>query len=194
MTSVLQATESGKDAAMTTFDLPEALGFASDLDAGMDRCDNNEGPESPTLDDVLQTYAQLCREFCDQIRQWGDAVFSGRSEFDTEVERVLKEGGSRLYARASAILAYARQRAVMSSPPYESHLALHAALWDLDRLLKGWVTPKLAVGPSAKRWRHPEQAATEEGRRRVASLPPLPADWQPHDPQLRALYRKMRPS
>jgi hypothetical protein len=85
---------------------------------------------------------------------------------------------------------YARQRAAMSSGPWDSHVALHAGLWDLDRLLKGWVTPKLAVGPSAKRWRYPDQAATEEGRRRVASLPPLPADWQPVDPRLRAPDRK----
>ena len=71
-------------------------------------------------------------------------------------------------------------------PPFTSHVALHAALWDLQRLLKGWVSPKLAVGPAAKRWRYPEQAATEEGQRRVASLPPLPANWEPDDPQLRA--------
>ncbi len=179
---------------MTTFDLPEAHGFAADLAAGMDRCDTDEGTECPTLDDVLQTYAQLCREFCDQIRRWGDAVFSGRSHFDPEVERLFKEEGSRLYARALEKSNDARQRAAMSCVPAESHVALDAALWELERLLNGWVTPQLAVGPSAKRWRYPEQAATEEGRRRVESLPPLAADWEPHDPQLRALYRKMRSS
>ena len=44
-----------------------------------------------------------------------------------------------------------RQR--VEGPCYilEGRQTLQSALWDLDRLLRGWVTPKLAVGPSARR-------------------------------------------
>ena len=180
---------------MSTIDLAEVQVFAADLNSGMDRCDYGEGSGCSTLDDTLEFYAQLCREFCDQIQQWADAVFSGRSQFDPEVERVLREEGSRLYARALDISRYGRQMAAKSSSRYESHVVLHEALLDLDRLLKGWVTPKLAVGPSAKQWRYPvDPSVIEEGRQRIAELPPWPADWEPHAPRLRALYRKMRSS
>ena len=180
---------------MTTFDLAEVQVFAADLNTGMDRCDSGEGTGCSTLDDTLAFYAQLCRDFCGQIQRWADAVFSGRSKFDAEVERVLRAEGSRLYARALDISRYGRQMAAKSSLPRESHVALHEALLDLDRLLKGWVTPRLAVGPSAKQWRYPvDPSVIEEGRQRIAELPPLPADWEPHDPRLRALYRKMRSS
>ncbi len=110
---------------MTTFDLAEVQGFAADLNTGMDRCGNGEGMGHFTLDEILESYAQICRDFCDQIRRWADAVFTGRSKFDPEVERILREEGSRLYNRALEILEVGRQRAALSSPPYESPVALH---------------------------------------------------------------------
>ena len=61
----------------------------------------------------------------------------------------------------------------------ENLAALEAALGDLDRLLMGWVTPRLVVGPSARRRFMPHQAATEEELQRVASLT---ANRQPDDP------------
>jgi len=155
---------------MTTFDLAEVRGFAADLDVGMDRCDNGDGTECATLDAALHRCAELCREFCDQVRRWGDAVFSGRIAFDPEVERVLKEEGQRLYARALEISNVGR---IAGSSPgtVQGNLSLHAALCDLDRLRKGWVTPQRAVGPAARQWLIPGSAATEEGVTRVALLP-----------------------
>jgi hypothetical protein len=69
---------------------------------------------------------------------------------------------------------------------------LQAAFSELDRLLNRWVTPKLAVGPSATRWKYPYQAATEEEIRQVAALPPLPADWEPIDLDQRERFRGQR--
>jgi hypothetical protein len=176
---------------MMTFDLAEVRGFAADLDLGMDQCDNGDGTGCATLDAALRSCADLCREFCDQVRRWGDAVFSGRVAFDPEVERVLKEEGQRLYARALEISNDGRM-AGSSPESVEGNQSLQAALWDLDRLLKGWVTPQRAVGPAARQWLIPGSAATEEGRQRVASLPPLPENWQPSDPRLQAMYLKAR--
>ena len=76
----------------------------------------------------------------------------------------------------------------------EGQTVLGAAIGNLDRLLSGWVTPKLAVGPAARLELIPDYKATEEGRQRVASLPPLPADWQPDDQERQALYRELRSS
>ncbi len=154
---------------MITFDLAEVSNFTADIDARMDR----------TLDGTLRHYAELCHEFRDGIRRWGRAVFSGRVEFNPDVERVWLKDGRRLYSRAKDIYA----SGLKSTGPRESLenlAALETALGDLDRLLTGWVTPRLAVGPSARRRLKPDQAATEEELQRVASLN---ANRRPDDPQ-----------
>jgi hypothetical protein len=178
---------------MTTFDLAGVHEFTADIGTRMDRCDDGEGAECATLDHVLRHYAQLSCEFIEGVRRWGDAVFSGRAKFDPEVERVWKEEGWRLHARAMELLGRG-QGTAGSGSILEGRQALQSALWDLDRLLRGWVAPKLAVGPSARRRLVPGQAATAEELRQVASLPPLPADWEPDEPGQRALFRKIRES
>ncbi len=178
---------------MTTCDLAEVCDVTADIRARMNLYENGEGSECAVSDADLRRYADLCREFRDQVEQWGDAVFSGRVEFDPEAERVWKEEGWRLHSRASEMW----NRGRMVEAPrrtLERQDALGAALEDLSELLNGWLTPKLSVGPAAKRWRYPDQAATEEGRRRVASLPPLPSDWQPSDPGQQESDRKLRTS
>jgi hypothetical protein len=144
---------------MITSDLSEVSHFTADIDARMDR----------TLDDTLRHYAALCHEFRDGLRRWGRAVFAGRVEFKPEIEQVWLEDGRRIYSRAMAVhasgLKSAGPRATL-----ENLASLEAALDDLDRLLSGWVTPQLAVGPSARRRLMPDHAATEEEIRRVALL------------------------
>src|SRR5436189_5417802 len=94
---------SRKGEAMTTFDLAEVRGFAADLEARMDRCDNGEGTECANLDGTLRHYAVLCCEFCEQCREWGRAIFAGQSAFDPEVERLWIDEGVRLYGRAQEL-------------------------------------------------------------------------------------------
>ncbi len=165
---------------MTTFDLAEVRGFTADIHARMNRRDNGEGSECAALNADLRRCDELCREFCDQVRQWGLAVFSGRVDFDPEVEEVLKEDGRRLSSRAMELWRYSQAFETPCSN-LDEQVHLKDALWDLDRLINNWVTPKLAVGPSARRWMIPGSAATEEEIKRVASLPPLPVDWQSAD-------------
>jgi hypothetical protein len=178
---------------MTTFDLAEVRGFAADLDARMDRCDTGEGTECATLDAALRHYAELCREFRENVREWGREVFSGRVEFNPEVERAWQAEGWRLHGRAMDSWRRS-QKANGPSSNLDGRALLQSALWDLERLLKGWVTPKLAVGPAARQSQTLDPAAIEEVRRRVASLPPLPEDWEPDDPRQRAVYRESRTS
>lgn len=177
---------------MTTFDLTEVRGFAADLTARMDQCDNGEGMECATLDATLRHYADLCCQFCEGMRRWGREVFAGRVAFNPEVEGVWRAAGERLFNRAAEMLLYGHE-AEDSGPCYvlDGTAVLSAAFLDFGELLGGWVSPKLAVGVSA---RHEPlaPAEVEEGRRRLAALPPLPADWQPEDVRQRQVLRKLR--
>lgn len=83
---------------MPTFDLAEARGFAAELTARMDRCDNGEGMYCANLDSSLAQYANICVEFCEGARQWGRAIFAGHAAFAPEVERLWLDQGNRLYA------------------------------------------------------------------------------------------------
>jgi len=176
---------------MKTFDLVEVREFAANLAARSDRCDNGEGLECASLDDTLRHYAALCCEFCEGVRQWGRAVFAGRVAFDPQVERVLLEEGARLYSRAMDLLAYG-QKAEVPCYTLDGQAVLQAALLGLYQLLVGWVTPQLAVGPSARQGLPLDPVTAEEARRRIAALPPLPASWQPADPRQQRQYRKLR--
>jgi hypothetical protein len=58
----------------------------------------------------------------------------------------------------------------------DEHTDFQGAVRDLDRLLRPWVTPRLAVGPSARQGLKLDAGAAEEVRRRIAALPARPAD------------------
>jgi hypothetical protein len=176
---------------MTTFDLAEVRGFAADLDARMDRCDNGEGMECANVDDTLRHYAALCCEFRESVRQWGRAVFAGRVAFDPKVEQVWLDEGVRLYSRAVEMVAYG-QKAEVPCYLLDGQAVLQSALWNLYKLLKGWVSPKLAVGPSARQGLTLDPVAAAETRQRIESLPPLPANWEPADPRQQRQYKKLR--
>ncbi len=177
---------------MTAFDLAEVRGFTADLDARMTRCDNGEGMECANLDGTLRRYAELCWEFCEQVRKWGRAVFAGQVAFDPEVERLWRNEAIRYYARASELLVDGARAEAGPCYVLEGRAALGYAAWHLQRLLAGWVTPKLAVAPLARQRVALTSAAVEEVRQRVEALPPLPADWQPVDPGQRARFQKLR--
>lgn len=178
---------------MTTFDLAEVRGFAADLDDRMDRCDNGEGMVCARWEDALRHYANLCWEFREGVRKWGQAVFRGRVAFDAEVEKVLKGEGARLYARACEV-AVCAQRAEVPCYILDEQGALRAALWDLHRLLNPWVTPGLSVGPAARHDPVADPVTVEQARDRLRELPPLPAGWQPDGVRQRQILRRLRKS
>lgn len=163
---------------MTTFDLATVRGFAADLDSQLDRCDNGEGWGCSGLDAILRHYADSCRRLLLQVREWGQAVFTGREGFRPEVESEWKTRCERLHDRADA----KRREAVAKEGGcyfFDGYASLQAALGDLRQLLDGWVTPKLAAGPAARRTAPVAPAVVEEARRRADALPPLPTGWQP---------------
>ena len=76
----------------------------------------------------------------------------------------------------------------------EGQQELDSALLGLMRMLKGWTSPRLAVGPSARGALALDQSTAEEVHQRLAALPPLPADWKPDDPKQQAMYRLLKNS
>lgn len=176
---------------MQTFDLAEVRAFAAGLDARMQRCQNGEGMECANLDDTLQQYAILCREFCEQVRQWGRAIFTGEAAFDPKVERFWLNEGIRLYRQSSELWAYG-ERLQGECFVLEGGATLGSALWRLERLLSGWVTPQPAVAPLARLGAVKSPEDGSEAQRRIGELAPLPTDWQPTDARQRAMLRMLR--
>jgi hypothetical protein len=207
---------------MTTLSVSGVRSFTSNLIDRMDRYDISEPIESATpdaaspryddlattnqpsfgtsmaipivaLDAALLHFAEWCGEFRYEVRQWKQAVFTGREVYDHAFDSELRNAGSRLSARAHKILEFC-QRFTRTCDPLNGQSELQDALRDLDKLLKGWVTPKLAVGPGPRRWSMPDSDPTDETRQAIKSLPPLPADWEPDDPDQKAIYRELRNS
>jgi hypothetical protein len=183
--------ESRREGAMTTFDVAEVQSFATSLSDSMDRCDNGEGMECANLDSTLKRYAELCCDFCEQVREWGRAIFAGQVAFDPEVERIWLDEGHRLHRRAIGLWVCGHE-AQGRCFVLEAGAALGSALWRLEQLLNGWVTPKLAVSPLARQRLALSPAASEEVRKRIEALPPLPANWQPSDQSQRMQFRRLR--
>ena len=73
----------------------------------------------------------------------------------------------------------------------EGHALLQSALWQLYQLIKGWVAPKVAVGPSARMRGEIDAAATDDVQQQIDSMDPLHAGWEPDEPSQQALYRKL---
>ena len=176
---------------MPTFDLVEVQDFVAGLDARMSRGEDGEGTEHVSFDDALRHHADLCREFYDMVRRWGREVFAGRVAFDPEVERAWLTEGWQLHHRARELRDRGQSVGDSGSQP-GGREALQGALGDLHRLLSKWVTPKLSVGPSARLGFGANPPEADEIRRRIASLPPLPADWEPDDPEQRERFRRPR--
>lgn len=175
---------------MTTFDLADVRRFTADLDARMDRCDNGEGMDCANLDGTLRHYALACCEFCERVRQWGQAIFYGQAAYDPEVEKQWLERAVELHRRASDHWAYGQE---MQGECFimQNGAALGSALWRLERLLSTWVTPKRAIAPLARHGVAQTEAAKQEVQQRIDALPPLPANWKPHDPHRQPFFNKL---
>lgn len=171
-----------------TLDLPAVRRFAADLSEQLRRCDDGTERECLTLAGRIDRCGRLCRELREYIRNWSQAVFAGRVEFEQADEDVLKAEVGRLVAVAGAVAAggqamckFCRDYTDLPGLP-----ALTGHLADFDYLLRNWVSPRLAVGPAA-RVILPEDTARRM-RERLAGVPPLPTDWRPVDPKRLGLF------
>jgi hypothetical protein len=176
---------------MTTFDLAEVRSFVADLDAQAIRCQNGEGMECATLDQALSHQARLCTEFCERVRQWGREIFAGRLVLDPDVEMVWRTEGVRLHNLAAEMY-LSSQTAEVPCYALEGRDCLLRALWNLQQMLVEWVSPRPSVSPSARGAFALDASTVQAAQDRVASLSPMPADWEPGEPQQQRLYRMLR--
>lgn len=174
---------------MTTFDFTQVREFADGLNAKLDQCDHGEGNACATVEKSLELYAVCCCDFYRRVRQWHSDVFYGRVAFDPTTEQTWRAELERLYARALGLADVVRQ---LEPHCYklDEKCALESAVWYLSRLRDEWVTPQLAVGPSARRQLNPK--AAEDARQRLRSLAPLPKDWEPAYPDQKRLFHRVR--
>src|SRR6185437_9210284 len=156
---------------MPICDFNQVKDFATTVNAQLDRCENGEGADCSSIDATLTFCAQQCCTFVDAVRKWAQDVFAGRIAFDPAVEQLWKAELVQLFSRAQHLLSLGWQ----TDPSWyalEGKTRLESALWNLQKLLNEWVSPKLSVGPSA-RMKLPADAID---RQRIESLPPLSAD------------------
>ncbi|HEX4793707.1 MAG TPA: hypothetical protein VH370_07950 [Humisphaera sp.] len=172
---------------MTTFDFNQVRDFAAGVNAELDQCENGEGAQCRTIDATLSYCAERCGKFIEEVRKWGRDVFAGRVAFDPAAEQLWKAELSQLYLRAINLLTLGNQ-AEQSCFVLDGKRKLESSLWNVHQLLDGWVTPKLSVGPSARQ----KVVFTDADRRRIESLPSLPADWTPDDPHQAAQLRRFK--
>ena len=173
---------------MTTFDLAAVQSFVADLDARMTPvATTTTTPAPPDRDGMLRDHAALCHEFVEEIRAWGQAVFTGRIGFEEPVEVVFRAEGARLAARAATLQG---DMALTEDPILIEDFRENVAR--LNKFLDQWIRPQLAVSPGPRSWMHITPEMAETIRRRVAELPPLPADWLPDDPDQRARLLALR--
>ena len=171
---------------MTTFDLAEVSGYAAELEARRVRCDNGEGLECVNLDAELLHYTLLCQDFLASCHDWYRGVFSGRLRCEPAVERVWRESGRRLLDASRAKL---RRAEASESDCYVVYGRPRFAevTGELDCFVSNWVTPRLAVSPSARQKLDLSDAELAEVRRRLDAMPPAPAEV-PRDGTMQELF------
>jgi hypothetical protein len=179
----------GREVVMTTFELDEVRSFAANLDAQMDRCDNGEGIECATIDATLAHYTEVCRRFCCEVRLWARSVFTGRTQYQAEVEKAFTDAGFELFVRAKE-MSWHGERLIPECFEFSGGNDLKSVLWMMEALLDDWITPKLAVGPAARRPFDADSEVDERSKSAIDLLPPLPPDWEPTDQKLRVLFQK----
>ena len=153
---------------MIPFDLEEVQGFVADLDA---RPATDEGMDLARLDARLRKAATLCELATEEIRRWARGVFAGKIAFDPVDDKSLRESGGKLREQAESLARLAREAESSYGFVVEGSDALRIELDRLGRLLDGWVVPKLAVGPSARRSPTTDPDVLAEARRRIECLP-----------------------
>jgi hypothetical protein len=176
---------------MAPYTIEEARRFTGELEAKQSRCDNNEGNFCSTLDATLSTYADICCDFHEAVRNWASAIFRGDCAYEEAVERHFLFTGAKLLHAAAAILPYAI-RAENRCYQLEAKASLELAGNRLADLLDNWVTPEVAVGPSRRLAKSLTREQIESAKLKIAGLPPLAAEWQPYSESQRRLLRKIR--
>lgn len=178
-----QGISQGKEVRVTTYNAGDVRHFVSNLNDQFCQCQNGEGMECATLDTKLCHLTLLCSDFMEGLRNWGRDIFARRAEYDSSVEEAWLVGGRQLLRSARRIWGDAKAVEV-ECYVLESQELLVLAIFEMEQLLNHWVSPKPSVGPSARLGSNLSQSVVDEARRRIESLPLLPAEWRADGSQI----------
>ena len=175
---------------MVTFDSNQVQTYARSVHAKLDQCADGEGMICEGLDKKLTYFADRCWEFSQEIRHWANDIFAGRVGYDPVAEQFWIAELQRLLERAEKEWVSGAQ-AETDCFLLDGRAKLGAALWTLSELMNPWVSPRLAVGPAARR-KLSIDTSSDEFKSRIASLKPRPKDWMPRDKEQAARYKAIR--
>ena len=161
-------------------DLPAVRVFAAELRDRIRHRENGNGSMHGDSGRDACYYVQACDDFHAFAGGWAKAVFSGRVAFEREAEDLLKGEAEHLLREATGAAALARGTDAVSE--------LEDRIARLARLLEKWVSPRLAVGPSARVIL--SDASAKQIRERLDTLAPLPADWRPTGPEQLKIFEQ----
>ena len=175
---------------LTTFDLPSVQQFATHRDLRRSQR-HEEGSCCIDLDELLGRHVTTCEELRGSVDHWAREVFAGRIAFDPEVERVFKDELQRTLSEARPLAEHGR--AVETDCfSLEQLAALEDCVAHFTFLLTNWISPQRSTAPAPRV--SLGEAIDQQIRERIATLPPLPTDWQPKDcRQARLFGRRSTP-
>lgn len=177
--------------ATVTCDYAEVKEKTDKLSAELDECEGGESLYCYNLDKTLTCSADKYFKFAHDVRQWADNVFCGRVIFDPAAETLWKATLENFVQRASRLLS----NGLAASGEHGCDMMdgtnkLRLALFAMHQLLHPWITPRLAVGPSSRQPYTTDPVKLEEGRNKLSTLAPLPADWKPYNQQQASMIQR----
>ncbi len=176
---------------MVTCDFAEVKEKTDRLAAELDKCESGGASYCDNLDRTLTYSAERYFKFAEDVRRWADDVFCGRVIFDAAAETLWKATLENFFQRATRLLSNGNAASgEHGCDTMDGTNKLRIALFQMSQLLHPWITPTSAVGPSARQPYSTDQTKLEEGRKKLASLPPLPPDWKPFNKQQAAMIQR----
>jgi hypothetical protein len=177
---------------MVTCDFDEVKEKTNGFEVKLDECESGEALYCYNLDKTLTCSAEQYFKFAEEVRRWANDVFCGTVIFDPAAETLWKASLENFYQRATRLLSngYAAS-GEHGCDTLNGANKLKLALFAMNQLLHPWITPKLAVGPSARQQYTTDPAKLEEGQKRLESLAPLPSDWKPYNKQQAIMLQRI---
>jgi hypothetical protein len=178
---------------MTTYDFEQVKEYANNLSAALKVCEEGEALYCYNLDNTLKCAADNYFKFANEIRKWAADVFFGRVAFDPASEQLWKAELVNFYGRANRLLSNGSAAIdEHGCDTLDGSTKLKIALWNMAQLLNPWITPSLAVGPSARQPYTTDAATIEADKQKLALLPKLPVDWEPYGVQQSRMFQKIK--
>lgn len=106
-------------------------------------------------------------DYCDKIHKWRNDIFRDKAELIEGDEDSLWRQGKELEQSLLEVIMpfYFRN---------EITFKYLATRYRLERILRNWTTPQKSIAPGPRAWKTMSEKDIEEGRRRLAELPPQP--------------------